>query len=202
MFLLVSLAAPLMLVVRHLTKVSIEEQQLMEIAGIVLQYISVLIWPTVVLAFAFWFRDIIRKLLVRVLLESKQIDLQVAGQKVSVTLTKEVVKDAINTVVNNPELSESPRKIEQIATSSALLLEILPKLENTDIDLLKLLQEPSDSFQANVKKEKTAIRKLKSLGLVDRTMEPIRVTEFGRRVQQLLADKDIDEALHKIGQAL
>ncbi len=174
----------------------------MEIAGIVLQYISVLIWPTVVLAFAFWFRDIIRKLLVRVLLESKQIDLQVAGQKVSVTLTKEVVKDAINTVVNNPELSESPRKIEQIATSSALLLEILPKLENTDIDLLKLLQEPSDSFQANVKKEKTAIRKLKSLGLVDRTMEPIRVTEFGRRVQQLLADKDIDEALHKIGQAL
>ena len=174
----------------------------MDIARLVLQFLAVLIWPALLLIFGFWFRDTIRRLLERILLEGKQIDVEIAGQKLSVVLAKEVVKEAITTVVNDPKLSESPKEIEQIASDSAMVLSVLPKLSNTDTELLCQISKRPRESELDNSSALAAMKKLRSMGLIDGAGESAELTDLGKRIVSLVAGRDVDEALHRIGQSL
>ncbi len=63
----------------------------MEVAKLILDYVSVLIWPVALLTIILWFRVPLGRVVERILSRSERIELEVGGQRLSIILGKEAV---------------------------------------------------------------------------------------------------------------
>lgn len=174
----------------------------MEVAQLVLQFVSVLIWPVLLLAFLAYFRRGLKGLLERVVRESRKIDFELAGQKVSVTLAKELVRGAIQEAVSEAPKAAGPERIDQIASSTAQILSVLPLLENRDLALLESVRAGETRLADRAVPERAAVGRLAALGLVHIDRGTLSLTDIGERVHVLTEGRDVYETMHRIGQAM
>ena len=170
----------------------------MEVARLVLDYITVLIWPSVVISTAWFFRLQLSSLFDRVLHQSEQIDVEVAGQKVSIRLAEKVVQQALEA---SREAGTPAAVATRIERESTYLLRVLSSLDELDILNLRRLPLPVGPRRNGA--DEPQARRILSLGVAEQRNGELHLTELGQRVLSLLGStNDVDEALHKITQAM
>jgi hypothetical protein len=176
----------------------------MELADLILRYISTFIWPVIIVFVLVYFKTTIRSLLDRIIHNSSQINLEFGGQKVSVVLDKEVVKGAIETAIKDSDTDESVNSnwAEKVANNTTTMLFVLPNIEQEDLEKLdKLYRSPiRDSIQ--LQHLKPSYSKLAELGLAKVDSNLIELTEDGNRIRTLFENSNVFEVLHKIGQSV
>ncbi len=167
----------------------------MEIAKLILEYLKVLIWPILLFGLVVWLRVPFRSLWKRLARESRQLDIEFGGQKISVKLAERVFEEAVDAITRSEPASV--RNPMEIRTEVRTYLDILSRLNNEDMQIIASLPAVSAAVPNRI------VDKLIFLGLVIHHDGYLRPTAIGQRISILVGPKaDVDEALHKITQAM
>lgn len=167
----------------------------MEAAKLVLEYLRVLIWPLLLLGLLIWFRAPLKALWRRLERETRQLDVDIGGQKISVKLAERVLDEAVDAAVRSG--APSIHTADRIRNESRALLEVLSHLTQQDIQIIRILPAPATRLPDH------AAAKLVSLEVAVQHAGTVEATDLGRRVSALVGPTgNVDEALHKIAQAM
>ena len=172
----------------------------MELAKLILNYAMVLVWPVTLLTIILWFRAPLGRVVERVLSRSEHIELEVGGQRLSIVLAKDAVREAIETAVSESGVEQDPKKLDEIAASTSELLSVLARLSDSDVEALIILVERPGATDKVIRRE--TVDHLEALGLLTREGHNLGISALGARVKALIAGRDIGETLHKISHAI
>jgi hypothetical protein len=172
-----------------------------EIAKLVLAFVSILIWPIVILCIGLRFRNSIDRMMDRISRESRQIDLEIGGQKISVKLAEKLLTTALEEVAGDG--TGAPVSLAQVKHDTLHILRLMSSLRDEDAEVMRLLSvNMSDVTTNSDASQRSAIDRLRQLGLVKMEGSHLEITDLGQKVRNLLGEGDLQQALHKISQAM
>lgn len=111
----------------------------MEVAKLALEFIKVLIWPTVLLFLLFRFRSHISQLFTRISASAKELDLSIGSNSLKVKIVEDTIHEAIEKSVMEASKASNDEQVKEIVDHGVEKVSRIVGLSPLAMDILLIL---------------------------------------------------------------